>query len=90
MSLEDLFKEQGEAKNILGDYFKKQREKEEKEKFIELLAYAIVFFVSPLIFMWIWNYIMPDLFSIKTISYWQAILIYHVVKNLTYHPHDKK
>jgi len=41
--------------------------------FIIFLLIAIsLLFIVPAILKWLWNMTMPDLFSLKEISYWQS------------------
>jgi len=43
------------------------------EKLIVLLATLVgLIFLGGLITMWLWNWIMPDLFNLPEVSYWQA------------------
>jgi hypothetical protein len=45
------------------------------------LAVAVLFaFVFGLIVQYLWNYIMPDLFGLKTITYWQAFALIILAK----------
>jgi len=38
------------------------------------IGIAIVgFFVFVLVFRWIWNRVVPDVFGFKTITFWQAV-----------------
>jgi succinate dehydrogenase hydrophobic anchor subunit len=40
------------------------------------LAFALViFFVLIVIFKWLWNITMPDVFGIKEVTFWQAFRI---------------
>lgn len=36
-----------------------------------IITILVEAFLYPLILMYIWDYIMPDLFNFKTITYWQ-------------------
>lgn len=40
--------------------------------FIALVVVAIAYIV-PAVCMWLWNWLMPDLFGVKNIDYWQAL-----------------
>jgi len=46
------------------------------------LLVAVGLFASGLILafpvMWLWNYLMPDLFHLSTIGYWQAFCLYYM------------
>ncbi len=46
---------------------------------IAVVGLAILF---GFIIMWLWNWLMPDLFGIATITYWQAIGIFLLAKIL--------
>jgi uncharacterized membrane protein YvlD (DUF360 family) len=41
-----------------------------------LIGYMIGLFVVNAIMMWIWNNVMPDMFGLKPIGYWQMFGIY--------------
>ena len=41
----------------------------------ELLGYASSLFIGALIIMLSWNYLMPDLFNLDSISYWQSLVM---------------
>ena len=41
----------------------------------ELFVYAFNLFIGALIVMYSWNYLMPDLFNLKVISYWQSFIM---------------
>lgn len=36
----------------------------------ELFVYAFNLFIGSLIVMYSWNYLMPDLFNLDSVSYW--------------------
>ena len=52
-----------------------------------MIALLAIVFAGPLITMWLWNWVMVDLFAFPVISYWQAfgleclcsILFHHTV-----------
>ena len=41
----------------------------------ELFIYLINLFIGALIVMYSWNYLMPDLFNLDVISYWQSFIM---------------
>ena len=41
----------------------------------ELFVYAFNLFIGALIIMLSWNYLMPDLFNLEAVSYWQALVM---------------
>ena len=41
----------------------------------ELFVYAFNLFIGALIVMYSWNYLMPDLFNLEAVSYWQALVM---------------
>ena len=41
----------------------------------ELIIYLSNLFIGTLIVMYSWNYLMPDLFNLKVISYWQSFIM---------------
>ncbi len=47
-----------------------------KDKTTTLIGYMIGVFVVNAIMMWIWNNVMPDMFGLKPIGYWQMFGIY--------------
>jgi uncharacterized membrane protein YvlD (DUF360 family) len=47
-----------------------------KDKTTTLIGYTIGVFVVNAIMMWIWNNVMPDMFGVKSIGYWQMFGIY--------------
>jgi uncharacterized membrane protein YvlD (DUF360 family) len=47
-----------------------------KDKTTTLIGYMIGLFVVNAIMMWIWNNVMPDMFGLKPIGYWQMFGLY--------------
>jgi uncharacterized membrane protein YvlD (DUF360 family) len=47
-----------------------------KDKTTTLIGYTIGVFVVNAIMMWIWNNVMPDMFGLKPIGYWQMFGLY--------------
>jgi hypothetical protein len=47
-----------------------------KDKTTTLIGYMIGLFVVNAIMTWIWNNVMPDMFGLKPIGYWQMFGIY--------------
>ena len=46
------------------------------EDFIkELFVNAFTLFIGALIVMYSWNYLMPDLFNLDSVSYWQSLVM---------------
>lgn len=41
----------------------------------ELFIYAFNLFIGALIVMISWNYLMPDLFNLDSVSYWQSLVM---------------
>lgn len=41
----------------------------------ELFIYLFNLFIGALIVMYSWNYLMPDLFNLEVISYWQSFIM---------------
>lgn len=41
----------------------------------ELFVYAFNLFIGALIVMISWNYLMPDLFNLDSVSYWQSFIM---------------
>ena len=37
-----------------------------------LLLVVLVFFVAVALFRWLWNITMPDVFDLRTVTFWQA------------------
>lgn len=50
-----------------------------------IITILIETFLYPLVLMYIWDYIMPDLFNFKTITYWQMFLV-TVMVNMIFRP----
>jgi hypothetical protein len=50
-----------------------------KHRISRVLRFVIFVFLAALLFgfgvMWLWNYLMPGLFGLHTISFWQALAI---------------
>lgn len=44
-----------------------------------IIRILVDMFLYPFILMMIWNYIMPDLFGFKTITYWQMFLLDNMI-----------
>jgi uncharacterized membrane protein YvlD (DUF360 family) len=47
-----------------------------KDKTTTLIGCTIGVFVVNAIMMWIWNNVMPDMFGLKPIGYWQMFGLY--------------
>ncbi len=47
-----------------------------KDKTITLIGYMIGLFFVNAIMTWIWNNVIPDMFGLKPIGYWQMFGIY--------------
>ena len=47
-----------------------------KDKTTTLIGYMIGVFVVNAIMTWIWNNVMPDMFGLKPIGYWQMFGLY--------------
>jgi hypothetical protein len=47
-----------------------------KDKTTTLIGYMIGLFVVNAIMTWIWNNVMPDMYGLKPIGYWQMFGIY--------------
>ena len=41
----------------------------------ELFIYLFNLFIGALIVMYSWNYLMPDLFNLDSVSYWQSLVM---------------
>ena len=41
----------------------------------ELFVYAFNLFIGALIVMYSWNYLMPNLFNLDSVSYWQSLIM---------------
>ena len=41
----------------------------------DLFVYAFNLFIGALIVMYSWNYLMPDLFNLDSVSYWQSLVM---------------
>ena len=53
------------------------------ENFIKELTVAVfTLFIGALLIMLSWNYVMPDLFNLQTITYWQAIVLHILTGSL--------
>jgi hypothetical protein len=47
-----------------------------------LAVFAVIALVFGLFVMWLWNWLMPGLFGLKTLSYWQAwglVVLSHIL-----------
>ena len=52
-------------------------------KFIEnLIAAVLSLFIGALLIMLTWNYVMPDLFNLQTITYWQSVMLHILAGSL--------
>lgn len=51
------------------------QEESAKDLIKSILRILVETFLYPLVLMYIWDYIMPDLFGFKTITYWQMFLL---------------
>ena len=53
------------------------------ESFIkELTVSALSLIIGALLIMLSWNYVMPDLFNLETITYWQSIMLHILTGSL--------
>ena len=50
-------------------------EKEQQELGGKAVGAVIAFFLKPLIVKWVWNWVMPTLFGLTVITYWQALAL---------------
>ena len=41
----------------------------------DLFVYAFSLFIGALIVMYSWNYLMPNLFNLDSVSYWQSLIM---------------
>ena len=41
----------------------------------DLFVYAFNLFIGALIVMYSWNYLMPDLFNLDSVSYWESLVL---------------
>jgi len=48
----------------------------------ELLTAILVLAIVALLIMWLWNWLIPDLFGLPIITYWQAMALRILVKLL--------
>ena len=55
-------------------------EKSKKFKLIGLMILAV--FILGFVVLYLWNFLMPELFGLQTINYWQAIGIFVLSKIL--------
>lgn len=56
------------------------QEESAKDLIKSILRILVETFLYPLVLMYIWDYIMPDLFGFKTITYWQMFLLVTMVR----------
>ena len=47
-----------------------------KDSLVELLILLVLAFLFPFPIMWLWNALMPTIFGLITINYWQAFGLY--------------
>lgn len=69
-----------EIANMKGYNTNQEPEEDGKTILKEILRILVEVFLYPLILMYIWDYIMPDLFNFKTITYWQMFLLVTMVQ----------
>jgi len=50
-------------------------EKEQQEAGAKAVGAVVTFFVKPFVVRWLWNWIMPTLFGLTVITYWQALAL---------------
>ena len=46
------------------------------------LGVAAIGILFGFVIMWLWNWLMPDLFGLKTITYWQGVALFALAKIL--------
>ena len=57
---------------------------------VAIVFAAIVIAILGLPIMWLWNYLMPDLFGLPTITLWQSIMLTTLGKLITGHTYNTK
>lgn len=75
MNKKSTFQSRLEEIATMKGYNTEEPQEEGKEVLKAFLRILIDTFLYPLILMYIWNYIMPDLFGFKTVTYWQMLLL---------------
>ncbi len=62
------------------------KEKKEKEEDVErgkiVLQYTYKLFIEPLILVWLWNWLVPGLFGLATITYLQSFVLCWITRIL--------
>jgi len=48
----------------------------------DLLTVILVLAIVALLIMWLWNWLIPDLFGLPVITYWQALALRILIKLL--------
>ena len=62
-------------------------EKEQQEAGAKVVGAVVTFFVKPFVVRWLWNWIMPTLFGLTVITYWQALAL-GLVASLLFKNHE--
>lgn len=74
-----------DEKTLFDAISKEQKKKDKLEKDIKtIISSLITLFLSPLFLMWTWNYVMPYLFSLPILTYWQSFCLYFVAGYLSH------
>ena len=55
---------------------------DKKGKFLMALLFIAALFLLPYVVMLLWNGILPEVIGVKTITYWQAVVIFILSKLL--------
>lgn len=58
-----------------------------------VLIGGLLAFLFGFVVMWLWNWLMPDIFGLTTITYWQAwglVVLSHILFKLGAFPHHHK
>tara|TARA_Y100001972_G_scaffold125217_1_gene175971 strand:+ start:2666 stop:2908 length:243 start_codon:yes stop_codon:yes gene_type:complete len=50
-------------------------QKEQQELGSKAIGAIASFFIKPFIVRWLWNWVMPPLFGLTVITYWQALAL---------------
>ena len=58
---------------------------DDQQKGVEALGEALSFFIKPLLLKWLWNWVIPGVFGLATITYLQALALYFIAKILFDH-----
>ena len=58
---------------------------DDQQKGVEAVGALLSFFINPSLLKWLWNWVIPGVFGLATITYLQALALYFIAKIILDH-----